>query len=289
MIVTHDQAGTNAVAVDGNLLYYTNRITKQVRVVAADAVDGSGTMLIQSDLPPYSITTNSSGLFVTNEVGTPNVTDSCVRRYDKDGTKPLSLGIWCSPKKVIRAGNFLFLLYADSSTYYTIGDIDIGLGSTLRRIYTIGFEAMPFGLAFDGAWYYSRFGNILRVQEGESPSTFLAGQAATELIADGTNLYWVTTAGDVKKAPTGSADPQAQVLASGFVGPQPMAQDAQALYLASSGIDPSLGRIVRISKSNGQVTELATHQANPKGLAVTASSVYWANEDDGTIMRVAKP
>lgn len=68
-----------------------------------------------------------------------------------------------------------------------------------------------------------------------------------------------------------------------------MGQDDDAIYLTHSGLDAARGRVVRISKKDNQVTEVATNQANPQGIFVTASSVFWANADDGTIMRRAKP
>ena len=66
-------------------------------------------------------------------------------------------------------------------------------------------------------------------------------------------------------------------MASGFTGPQRMAQDDTAIYLTCTGLDSSRGRVVRISKSDGSVSELATDQPSPQGIFVTASSeACWA-------------
>ena len=50
----------------------------------------------------------------------------------------------------------------------------------------------------------------------------------------------------------------------------------------------SLGTVATVPTSGGAARVLATNQADPEGIAVSANAIYWANQGDGTIMKLAR-
>jgi len=128
---------------------------------------------------------------------------------------------------------------------------------------------------------------------GGTPTLVRVGYQ-TNLTNDGTNLYWLeplTVDWRLRTMPlTGGAE---VTLAQGLHYPTAIATDANALYIANRPQDGPVDgglvdEILRLPRSGGSPLPLVTTAATNRGLAVDATSVYWANDVEGTIRKTAK-
>jgi hypothetical protein len=101
---------------------------------------------------------------------------------------------------------------------------------------------------------------------------------------DSHNLYWVDTGGGtVMSAPLDGGAPV--TLASGLTSPGAIAVDGSGVYFTTTD------SVLTVPLDGGAPTTLAAGQmlSGPFGLAVDATSVYWANFGGNAIAKVAKP
>jgi hypothetical protein len=152
----------------------------------------------------------------------------------------------------------------------------------------------PLGLAADEAtafWTASGTqpgtGSLQSVRiEGGSPTTLLARQQSPFGLALGPNTLFFTTAGDgaVWSLGIGSTAPVQVATAQPTVNEIRIAPNGD-LYWANAGSRGTpTGSIARVDAS-GAISMIATAQGFPYDLAVDAEGVYWANLEEGTIMR----
>jgi hypothetical protein len=124
-----------------------------------------------------------------------------------------------------------------------------------------------------------------------------AGQPRA-IVATATRVYWTNpSAGTVNSADTTAIPPVTTktTLASAQSGPRiGMAVDGAHLYWANMGTISSPdagswdGAIMRCDISACEPEVVAPEQAAPKGIALDANNVYWANWGDGTVMKLQK-
>ena len=103
----------------------------------------------------------------------------------------------------------------------------------------------------------------------------------TRLADDATSLYWTTTS-EVRKLDKASPG-GVHVVLGGILSSGGIALDDDAVYVT----DTVAGKVLRFCKSDGAMTEIATGQLGPRGIAVDASGVYWVNGGDGSVRRAA--
>lgn len=87
-----------------------------------------------------------------------------------------------------------------------------------------------------------------------------------------------------------------KTLASGLAGPVSIAVDDSGVYVAESGDDGAIVRVVH--EGGGGETRLVTHQPGPHGIVLTDTEVFWIDDGafdvakgatvGGAIMRVSK-
>jgi hypothetical protein len=116
------------------------------------------------------------------------------------------------------------------------------------------------------------------------------------MTSDSQNVYW-TEFGDslgsgngfVKGCPVTGCGGGPLVYAQGLTNPRGVAVDTTSIYFGTATYGGITGAIWKcpLSGCSGSPTHLAAAVV-PYGLAVDGSSVYWVDNDDGTVHKVAK-
>lgn len=109
------------------------------------------------------------------------------------------------------------------------------------------------------------------------------------ITADDTTVYWVDAdAGEIQSAPRGTAS-QHNTLATGLTNPFAVVTQGSDLIFIEKATN---GRVRRVPKTGGAVTGVAASQLTPSALAADATAIYWGLEGadqitDGTDARAA--
>jgi hypothetical protein len=143
--------------------------------------------------------------------------------------------------------------------------------------------AVTVSTSSDGVYATFVRGGFLRIPfDGPgpryTPSTRLPSFAAA---ADATHVY-VTEGDSLSKADKTGAEP---IPFKGALSATSVAVDGTFVFFTETA--PS-GRVLRVRKSDGEMTALAEQQGAPRGVVTDASGIYWACIDEGTIKKIAK-
>ncbi len=165
-------------------------------------------------------------------------------------------------------------------------------------------QASPSAIAVDASSVY-----WANVDDGTIVSCPLSGCGAPMVLAkgppgprglaiDGLNIYWTNPmAGTVNKCALTGCN-AATLLATDQNFPDAITVDASAVYFTTTGGDLvdeiGVGSVVRCpldgcGAGGSRPQVLGSGQKGPRSIAVDATSVYWTNMDDGTVIRVQKP
>lgn len=111
-----------------------------------------------------------------------------------------------------------------------------------------------------------------------------AGAGVFSLAVDASHVYWSSQSGSsVNRIPRGGGTIDEVGVVIGGDG---IALDATYVYV---GQDANPGAVHRLLKQAGAVAEgYITNQDHPRGIAVDASAVYWANTDEGALYKLDK-
>src|SRR5262249_21179359 len=123
---------------------------------------------------------------------------------------------------------------------------------------------------------------VVRIPFDGSPATSLSFQALSSMAFDNDNIYF-TASDTVDVVPKTGGTPKH--LAPAFSGG--VAVDDVSVYFSDQRT-ASLGRILRVPKQGGPVTELAVGQTRPASVAGDGTSVYWNCAEEGTIKKASK-
>jgi hypothetical protein len=110
------------------------------------------------------------------------------------------------------------------------------------------------------------------------------GAGVFSLAVDTTHVYWVSQSGsNVNRVARGGGTTEEVAVVIGGDG---IALDATHAYV---GQDANPGTVHRMLKQVGALAEgYVTNQDHPRGVAVDATAIYWANTDEGAIYKLAK-
>ena len=111
-----------------------------------------------------------------------------------------------------------------------------------------------------------------------------------KLAADDISLYWVNgDSGELRRAWLDETTPGNAAIADMQVAPVELTLDLhnQSVYWTNYG-SGNFGGLVQGADLGGQNRHtLGKGQAGPRGISVGPTHIYWANADNGTVMRAA--
>jgi hypothetical protein len=185
----------------------------------------------------------------------------------------------------------------DTFVYWT--ESNSGIVSAARKDGNRGPRAMlggqvdVFGIAVSAGevfFHVRSTGEVRKSPTDLSTSTLLTTQttgAVFGLAADGQNVYLGVTAGinRVRRAPRATQTTEPTDLSTKVLDLLGFAIDAARVYLADGDSGSVLSE--KIDGSGGLVTH-SSGEAMPSSVAVDGTHVYWTNQGNGLIRRVAK-
>lgn len=134
----------------------------------------------------------------------------------------------------------------------------------------------------DDALYGSLLSSVIRIPHYGGPATAVVGDGLERgLTVDDSNVYY-STGNTVDVVGKAGGSPAHFIAADNAVG---LANDHDHVFLTDSTPD---GRVLEISKADASVKVLVDHQDSPSAIAVDEDAVYFANIDEGSIVRVSK-
>lgn len=144
----------------------------------------------------------------------------------------------------------------------------------------------PWGLAVTGGYlYWVAFfrGFIARSGlGGEDPIELAESEGyAKEIAVDETSIYW-TRPGMIRKMGRGGGAPVTLIATNA----QDLAADGSSVYWTQAASIGG-GAVMRMGLGGESPTALASGLSSPRGLALDASSVYWADDGDRTVRKVS--
>ena len=156
----------------------------------------------------------------------------------------------------------------------------------------------PQGIAVDATgvyWMNQGSDTVMQVPPGGGTPTTLAsshrGSWAPGIAVDDTSVYWTNVGpygnGSVTKVLKDGSSDAPSVLASGQIGDTGIVVYAANVYWVNEGYAGD-GTVMSVPKDGSSPpASLASGQNVPEFIAADNTSVYWANEGDGTVMKVS--
>ncbi len=174
--------------------------------------------------------------------------------------------------------------------YWTTGgDLQNGPGSVMKvpleggAPITLATPTLPWAIAVDATHVYWTGSDpnaaVLKLPLDGGATTTLAGAPSSPwaLTVDDSGVYWTEYGGVRKVAKAGGT--VTTLVEVDIMQVDDIATDATTVYFTTHSA------VMKVAKAGGAVTTLA-EQGFPRGIAVDASHVYWADQDNGFIFRV---
>jgi hypothetical protein len=277
--------GAAPLAIDSTGVYCTNQFsTNPAPAILKMPLGGGAPAVIASlSILPAAIAVDATGVYWTSP-GRGQV-------YFQDaGASELSRLL--APGSVMKIS-----LDGGLPTVLASGQVGVGaIAIDENNVYWTAGTVVNFGTP-----QFRRESSVVKMPlGGGTPATFVSGQIDSFRIAvDAANIYWLNrgtgengyTDGSVMKASLTNGLPI--TLATGQVNLTDMAIDATSVYWATMGSPQDDGTggyvgdgaVMKVPLAGGTPTTIASGQLAAAALAIDATSVYWANDIDGSLMK----
>jgi hypothetical protein len=276
------------LAVDSTSVYWVNYDTGG-EVVKVPIVGGSPVTLATGPSNPVSVVVNATTAYWTIATLTGNYVMSV----------PLGGGVATTFASIGASGggitNFAPIALDDTSVYW--GDY---VGNLWKESLSGGAATnlasgeAPWGIAVDATnvyWNATETGLILSVPlDGGTPTTLSSGwYSAEQIVVNATSVFWtnyVASGGTLMSVPLGGG--VATTIATGQNAPNAwfLTKDSTSLYWTGFESTTSGGSVLSVPLGGGTPTTIFGGASEPLGVAVDATSVYWADCGNGTISKV---
>jgi len=259
--IASGQLGANAIAVDSANVYWTT-IFGSGSIMKVPLSGGTPTM-VASGQNPYDLAVDATTIYWSDFGTDPGLTDGKIMKASISGSAPVTLAS--------QERGPLGIAVDATNVYWARND----RSSSVMKVAILGGAATP-------------------ITPGQDHP---AGVAVFE-----SNIFWTSysnppynTEGKVTKAPLVGGT--ALELASGQLGPLSLVTDGSYVYWTNQGNKdmagspsriPNSGSVMRAAADGSELTIVADSQNGPHGIAMDAAHIYWTNEDDGTVLSMAK-
>jgi hypothetical protein len=276
------QGQPQEVAVRCGTVYWSDASASTVSMVPATG--GPGVVLASGQVYPLQLATDATYLYWGTNHG--------VNKVPLGGGALTTVVSYDSPYGIaVDASNVYFTNGGDGVFAAPLGGgapTRLASGQALARLLAVNADHVYWTNDVPG-------GTIDGVPTTGGATVVLAGSQdyGNGIAVDADNVYWVTgngnsPAGTVMKVPLGGGSPV--TLASGYPNSQQVAVDANNVYWTVQRYNnQAIGAVLKVPINGGTPTTIwSASGAGPQGLALDATSVYWADPVAGTVMRAPK-
>jgi sugar lactone lactonase YvrE len=276
-VVAAGQLKPWGVVLDADRVYWTNLISNG-DVMVVDKTGGTAQPIASMQPLPARLTLDATSVYFTTAEG------GTVRRAPKLGGSAIDIATGgVRPARIVVDATYVYWTDEMAPGVYRA---ELTGGGTILPLASGGIET-PTGIAVDASFVY--FGDLgtKQVSRVRKDGTGLEVIATDELLLqdlalDEHALYWVSAAGMVRRREltTGTVT----TITEGLRGPRALALDDKHVYVTTS-----VGNeVIRVDKLGGEAQVLANDECGPFGIAVDATTVYWAATDCGEVRSIAK-
>lgn len=312
--LAQDEPGpTSIAATTAGEIYWLNAATRQLHSLGKDG--GAPLSYLPSDAgtayAPKTVFADTAGATVFVPAVRPAEQSPCVS-YRTNGSPTLECGAWDN------AGVYKAGAMNATSVFYLIeqcGQDSACLarrpssGTPKRMEYTdliwtadrdAGLTSAPGPMAYDtaslalfffssnaGTWTLQSLASAASAPKGPSTRILSDTLPVRAMGVDAKHVYWVTSTGVLKRVAKNAADAgTGEIIGSiTFANPVDLVVGSQAVFVTDQGD----GSVHAIRLDDGTHTVLAKGEAAPSGIALSPTSVVWANTADGKIRSLPIP
>lgn len=282
------------VAVDATSVYWTETGSGTIKKVG---VNGGTVLTLATGLMGSYIAVDSTSVYWIEYDSITGI--GAVKKVGKNGGTVTTLASVLSVPYAIAVDS--------TSVYWTEYGNDIGNGAVKKvgvngGIVTVLASGLywPYSIAVDStSVYWSEHGNttypgaVKKIGINSGTVTTLASglYKPSKIAVDSASVYWLQDGTSSAIQKVGINGGGVTTLASGLTGLHQIAVNSTSIYWVQYSYTTGTSSVNRVGINGGTVTTLVPvvlSQSHGNGMAVDSTSVYWADDNDGTIKKIAK-